>query len=579
MESRRSRGSLDRVTIRSLNVVPVVDDLAPNEPELVPVSMLAAFEFCPRLFFLQWVDAQHATNAAVAHGNWVHRRADERAGAVHEPSPGGGGATPLRARSVEISSPALGLVARIDVLEGDAGGVVPVELKSGAPPETGGAWPSDRLQLCAQGLLLRDAGYRCDGGFVYYDRSRDRVPVVFDDELVAAAFRTLADLRAVARQGLPPSPLVDSPKCPGCSLVGICLPDELNALNGRHEGPPRKILPADPDPCPVYVTDHRATIGKRADRLEVRVAGAKVTDARLLDVSQVCVFGNAQVSTQLLAELFARSIPVCFFSSGGWFRGIAHGMEGRNVELRRRQVIVAAQGGLDIARRIVAAKIANSRVLLRRNARPRPEVELARLTRSAQGALEAETIAELLGIEGAAARTYFQALPAMLRPLGSLPGGAFTFEGRNRRPPLDPVNCLLSYLYSLLTKDMTVTTFAIGFDPYIGFYHQPRFGRPALALDLVEEFRSVIADSIAITLVNTGEIRASDFIVRSTGVALTNDGRRTVLRAYERRLGTEVQHPRFGYTVTYRRVLDVQARMLAAHLLGEVDSYQPFTTR
>ena len=134
-------------------------------------------------------------------------------------------------------------------------------------------------------------------------------------------------------------------------------------------------------------------------------------------------------------------------------------------------------------------------------------------------------------------------------------------------------------MYGLLVKDLTVTANAVGFDPYLGFYHRPRFGRPALALDLAEEFRPLLGDSTVLMCINNGEVTASDFIVRAGGVSLTADGRRAVITAYERRLDQEVEHPVFGYTITYRRVLEVQARMLGAYLLGEVPSYVSFTTR
>ena len=131
----------------------------------------------------------------------------------------------------------------------------------------------------------------------------------------------------------------------------------------------------------------------------------------------------------------------------------------------------------------------------------------------------------------------------------------------------------------MLTKELTVVAHAIGFDPYIGFFHKPRFGRPALALDLAEEFRPLVADSVVITLINNDEIRASDFVVRSEGVALTDAGKKKVLGAYERRLDVEIIHPVFDYKITYRRVFELQARLLAATLLDEVAEYTPFSTR
>ncbi|MGH2802189.1 MAG: CRISPR-associated endonuclease Cas1, partial [Thermoleophilaceae bacterium] len=151
--------------------------------------------------------------------------------------------------------------------------------------------------------------------------------------------------------------------------------------------------------------------------------------------------------------------------------------------------------------------------------------------------------------------------------------------GRNRRPPTDPVNAMLSFAYALLVKDTTVAVLATGLDPYVGVYHRPRFGRPALALDLAEEFRPLIADSVVLTAVNNGEVSAGDFVRRAHGVALTQNGRRSFIRAYERRMTSELRHPLFGYRASYRRTLEIQARLFASVLLGELREYRPLTTR
>lgn len=187
----------------------------------------------------------------------------------------------------------------------------------------------------------------------------------------------------------------------------------------------------------------------------------------------------------------------------------------------------------------------------------------------------APSLDSLIGIEGAAAQLYFANFSGMLKS-GAID---FDFKERNRRPPTDPVNALLSLLYSLLAKDLTITAMAVGFDPYLGFLHRPRYGRPALALDLMEEFRPIICDSVVIAVLNTGEIQMADFIRRGPAVALTEDGRRKFIKAYERRLDTLVSHPIFGYTISYRRILEVQTRLLARHLGGELPNYPPFCTR
>lgn len=546
-------------------------------PDLLPARMLNEYAYCPRLFHLEWVQSQWADNRYTAEGSYHHRRVDRPEGRAPGPDDD---LEIRRARSVRLSSSKLGLVATIDLIEGEGGRVRPVDTKRGKPPEIPErAWEPERVQLCVQGLLLREAGYDCTEGVIYYAGARRRVTIPFDEELIARTLELVDEAEAAAARDLAPPPLVDSPKCPKCSLVSICLPDEINTLAERQDEPPRRLLPADPAARPLYVTEQGAYVSVRKKRIIVRKSGEVLEETRVIDVSQVCLIGNVQVSTQAFRTFFARDIPVCFYTYGGWFTGMARGLPAKNVHLRRRQVIVGLRGGLAPARQFVVGKIANSRTLLRRNARSEVNTPLERLRQSKGAAADAESLDELLGIEGAAARTYFQAFPTMLREEVSLPGGPFEFEGRNRRPPEDPVNALLSFVYALLVKELTATALAVGLDPFMGLYHQPRFGRPALALDLAEEFRHLVGDSVVLQVVNNGEVSESDFRVRAGGVALTKAGRRSVIRAYERRLEIEITHPWFGYTISYRRLLEVQMRILAAYLLGEIPQYEPIVTR
>lgn len=192
--------------------------------------MVNEFTYCPRLFFLEWVQARFEDNADTVEGRYQHRAVDREAGRA--PLPDGGEVA--SARSVMLSSARLGLVARVDLIEGVGGGVRPVDVKRGSPPETPEhSWEPERVQLCVQALLLRDAGYQCEQGVLYFAEARRRVTVDFDDELVRRTEDLLVELRRVAWRDLPPPPLVDSPKCPRCSLVGICLPDEMNTLAAR----------------------------------------------------------------------------------------------------------------------------------------------------------------------------------------------------------------------------------------------------------------------------------------------------------------------------------------------------------
>jgi CRISPR-associated protein Cas1 len=199
----------------------------------------------------------------------------------------------------------------------------------------------------------------------------------------------------------------------------------------------------------------------------------------------------------------------------------------------------------------------------------------------------AATPEELLGIEGNAARYYFQHFAGMIKTEDEEPSGngqpkspfTFDFVNRNRRPPRDAVNALLSLAYSVLAKDLTIVCHAVGFDPYLAFYHQPRFGRAALALDLMEPFRPLIADSAVLSAINTRMVTLRDFVQAGTSVALKPEGRKAFFRAYEQRMDTLVTHPLFGYRVNYRRLLEIQARLLARLLTGELNTYPVFTTR
>jgi CRISPR-associated endonuclease Cas1 len=225
----------------------------------------------------------------------------------------------------------------------------------------------------------------------------------------------------------------------------------------------------------------------------------------------------------------------------------------------------------------VAAKIANARVLLRRNGEPGQDV-LDAMAAAARQADETDNAETLLAVEGLGARLYFSAFDTMLKE-GKALGERFDFEGRTRRPPTDPVNALLSFAYTLLAKDWTVMLESVGFDPMMGYYHKPRYGRPALALDLMEPFRPVIADSVAISALNNGEVGAEDFYEREGGVLLKPEARKRFVGAYERRLMQEIQHPLFGYAATYRRIFEIQARLLGRLLFGEIPTYPSFKVR
>jgi CRISPR-associated protein Cas1 len=535
---------------------------------LVPARVINEHVYCPRLAWLEWEARAFTDNVDTAEGSDAHRRTDLERGDDQ-----GDVLTAL-----PLSSERLGVTAKLDRVELRDGLAVPVETKHGKPREGAPLWPPELAQLTVQALLLREAGYQVDFGEVFFvdGGRRRRVSLPRDPEALISGL--VAEIRANAALPSPPPPLRDSPKCPRCSLVGVCLPDEISQLQGERAAPVRRLVAREDPRRPLYVTGADAVVRKRRGRLVLEIGGEERAAQRMLDVAHVAVFGNAVLTSAAIRGCLEQDTPVLWFSSGGWFTGytIAHG--GSWVARRIAQVHAAGDPArhMPLARAFVQGKLRNQRTLLRRLAGAGAAASVDGLAELVKRVAGAESLETLLGLEGTGARLYFAAFSKMLKaPLAD----EFELSGRNRRPPLDPINAALSFTYALLVKDMAVATLAAGLDPQIGMMHQPRFGRPSLALDMAEEMRALVADSTVVTLVNNQELRDNDFVRRAGAVALTASGRKRVIRGYERRMAVRIRHPLFGYEVTYRRALELQARQLAAVLDGQLDDYRPLVTR
>jgi CRISP-associated protein Cas1 len=554
-----------------------------DEGLLIPARMVNEWVYCPRLAWLEWIDGEWEDSADTVHGRFVHRRVDADAddalpGPDEMPVEG-----TVIARGVMLSAPDDHLIAKMDLIEAWQDGARPVDYKRGSVPENG-PWPPEKVQLCAQALVLRANGYRVEEGVLFFATSRRRVAVPIDDALVALTRGAVAEMLAARAAGVRPPPLVDSPKCGGCSLASICLPDEVSLLTGgaAQQAPPpdglRRVHPARDDALPVHVAEQGAVVGKRGDELRITRKGVELARARIPGTSSVGLYGNVTITTPALRALLDRGVPVSFYSYGGWLSGMAAGYATHGLELRRAQYKAAEdERRLLLARRLVRTKLANQRTFLRRNHRAAPDEALRSLKAAAESAEAAAGLDTLLGCEGDGARVYFQNFGGMLKPPGEMAG--FSWERRTRRPPTDPVNAALGFAYALLVREWTSVLARVGFDPLLGFLHQPRPGRPALSLDMMEEFRPILADSVVLGAINNGELVASHFVRTAEACGLTADGRKALLRAWERRLDTLVTHPVFGYRLSYRRVFEVQARLLARHLLGELDSFPEFRVR
>lgn len=353
----------------------------------------------------------------------------------------------------------------------------------------------------------------------------------------------------------------------------------------------------------LYVTEPYSVIKKEGDTLVISIPADEKKDkpARKIEVptvkvSEVVVLGDSTFTAQALATLLDQKVEITFLNTFGNFRGRVIPSEGRNSLLRLKQFRVHedARRSFALARQFVSGKLHNMKTLLLRSNRRLYDPIITVSVESLRGIQEqveklecdGEPPAEpgkpqkgtswgtLQGYEGAGSAEYFSGFGRLLRGDPEL-----KFETRNRRPPRDPVNALLSYGYSLLQHQCAAALQTASLDPYIGFLHSSQYSKPALSLDLMEEFRSPIVDSIVITLINNRILKADDFIGEMGTFRLKDDARRTFLEKYEERMNTEVAHPVFKYQATYRRCIELQARLIAKTLDGELESYIPFKVR
>ncbi len=317
----------------------------------------------------------------------------------------------------------------------------------------------------------------------------------------------------------------------------------------------------------LYVVEQGAVVQKEGERVAVRKEGRALLSVPVFKLDSVVVFGGVQISTQAVALLLANGIEVAFMSTDGRLKGRLMPAESRNVPLRLQQYerYRDSHFRLKLARSVVRGKLHNARALVLRYFRNHPEAPLGEPLRLLEDCLaQVDTVSDLeslRGVEGRGSAVYFTAFARMVT-------GELTFSGRSRRPPGDPVNALLSLGYSLLTQELFGAVAARGLDPYLGFYHEVRYGRPALALDMVEEFRPPVVDRMVLALVNRRVFRPEDFEEgEEGGVYLTKDGLRRFLAAYEERLAGPVPQ---GFSGGWRSVFREQVgRMVRAVRWGE----------
>jgi CRISPR-associated protein Cas1 len=330
----------------------------------------------------------------------------------------------------------------------------------------------------------------------------------------------------------------------------------------------------------VYVIENGATVRKDGEQLKIDVPkGGTLLKMPLSKVDPLVIFGNLTVTAPAVRALLDQGAPVVYLSSKGKLLGRLQPFENKNVPLRWQQFQAAAdpEARLNIAKSIVKGKLLNQRTLLQRAGREgisKLGTAISRLGALVRQADKAKDLNSLRGVEGAGASEYFRQWPKLIRQLG------FPFPGRVRRPPTVRVNSLLSFGYVLLLNEVFNACHVVGFDPYVGYLHMDRYGRPALALDLMEEFRPVLVDSLVLAVINRRILEPEDFDTGLGGVKrMRPHALKKFLGAWEQKRRTFIRHPIYDQQVPYWRVIELQARVLGKVLMGEMEEYIPFLTR
>lgn len=571
------------------------------DESLWPARNVAEHAYCPRLFYYMQVEGIFVPSSDTEKGVAVHRRVDKPSAAQEkvdesEADPD----RPKTVRSLALTSESLGLTATLDLAEISGQVAMPVEYRKGRPkhiavgppaddcgemeqpplshPE---AWPTDRIQVGLQAILLESAGYAVSEAVIYYAGEKLRLRITVDDALKAEALLTLEKAKQCA-EGSRPLPLVNDSRCPRCSLQPICLPDEVNhqrAQSPTDELTPRKIWPPRDDGIHVVAQQEGVKVGVRG--MELRVTdknGSAVKTIPLANLESLSLLGSVQITTQAIRALADMNTPIAFLSQAGRLVAMIDPLDSVSAEVRRSQIrkLDCVDVCLELARALVSAKIVNQRTLLLRNHSSLPAGVAADLVKEAKNAAQADSVDAVRGHEGQAAAIYFGHFSGMFKGPLSV---EFDTNGRKRRPPPDPINSCLSLAYSMLTHECVAALRLARLEPSIGGFHVSRPGRPAFALDLMEPFRPLIADSVAITCFNRGELTEGHFLRTASGCSLTDAGRRSFFNALGRRMDTEVTHPVFEYRLSYRRMIVLHARMIAAWLTGDIPSLAFLTTR
>lgn len=528
---------------------------------LLSAMALHALAYCERLFYLEEVERIRIADDRVYAGRRLHESLEEDGEWSQH----------------VLENAELGLRGKVDALRRRDGRLIPYEHKRGHPlhqEEGPSAWPSDRLQLGAYAVLLEEAlREEIPEGRVRYHAENTLVRLPIDAKLreeVRAAVHRAEELRRRTER----PPITDNERlCVRCSLAPVCLPEETR----KSQDPKReaiRLFPGDDDRQPLHVLGHGTRVGRRGYELKLEPLEGEITTEPIRRIRSVTLHGYSSMSAQALDLCARQGVTVHWFRPGGQYVGSFSG-EDAAVQRRIRQYEALRQTGLRIrlARLLVASKAEQQLRFVLRSSRGRDRTSLGlddsikEMRTGISSISRATDTKTLLGLEGWVAKAYFSALPKLVVervPFEMHP------KGRSRRPPKDPFNALLSFGYGMLLREVVQSIRSVGLDGAFGFYHQPRSSAPPLALDLMELFRVTCVDMPVLAAVNRGHFDLEKhFEQAGEQFWLTKDGRRKAIGLFEQRLAERWRHPVLKYSLSYRRAIELEVRLLEKEWSGE----------
>jgi len=535
-----------------------------NSQDTIRVNALHALAYCPRLYYLEDVEELYTQDAAVFAGRRLHVELEkgEEEEWIH----------------LVLESADLGLRGKVDALKTRNRQTIPYEHKRGHcyrdaenKPQP---WQSDRIQILAYACLIEAAlGIAVPEGRIRYHADNVLVHVPLDD-LGRQEVREAVARAQQLRQSTQRPPVTSNERlCARCSLAPVCLPEETRLTQGQSHQP-RRLFPEDDERKIIHITEAGTRISKSGDQFKITKRDGDTTALPSRQVGQLVLHSYAQISTQAIYFCADQEVGLHFISGGGRYLGSFDTRQG-SIQRRIRQYDALSQPEvcLQLARQLVVCRGQSQRKFLMRGQRGLEQAHgtleqaIDQMQRILKQVPQAESATSLLGLEGNLAALYFGALPHLI---ADNVAADFQFDGRNRRPPKDRINAMLSFGYALLLKDVMNAILTVGLEPALGFYHQPRTQAPPLALDLMEIFRVPLVDMPVMASVNRNQWDiASDFIRRGEQVWLSDSGRRKFIGLYERRKEERWKHPVTHYSLTYRRLIELEVRLLEKEWMGE----------